>query len=260
MAMTTAWGQVNPAIRDTFVEGFGDVGKIKVQAEQGDVNAQIKLADAYLTHFKSADALRWYKAAAKQKSVEGEYQVGNLLLFGRFGIPQEQRVAAEPTDGFRWTYLAATTGHREARRNMAKALQSGLGCSTNLIEAYAWLALLADAGDIVGRVEMNNLALKLDVSQIQEAQELVQQFKNGQWPKRSIQKASKPDLGLKLNGLTPRGQKPLAIINGKTLAEGETVNVKLKNGTVNIKCLKINEDSVLITVEGEDEPRLLNSQ
>jgi TPR repeat protein len=246
-------------LRGTLTQGFADLGAIKIQAEQGDVAAQVKLADAYLSQFKSADALVWYKAAAP-KSLEAQYQCGNLLLFGRLGIPQSQNVMPNPAAGIKWTYLAATSGHKEAWRNMAKALQSGSGCSTNLVEAYAWFSLLADSGDIVGRVEMNNLALKLSPDDILRGKSIEQNMQSEHWPQLIIQQNSKSDLGLKLNGLIPGGSHPLASINGKTMAEGESANIRLKKTTVNVKCLKINKDSVLIRVDGEDDPRLLPMQ
>jgi hypothetical protein len=63
------------------------------------------------------------------------------------------------------------------------------------------------------------------------------------------------DESLKLNGII-MGKTPLAIISGKTLAEGESVNVTIKGqGRVAIKCLKIENDSVTISVEGESAPR-----
>jgi len=250
----------NAELRGTLNQGFGDLGQIKLQAEQGDSAAQVKLADAYLANFKSADALKWYETAAKQNSIEGKYQLGNLLLFGRVGIPKEQQVRAKPVEGLQWTYQAAISGNKEAWHNMAKALENGIGCSTNLIEAYAWLSILANTGDIVGRVEMNSLALKISSEQIVDAKNLAQQMESGHWPPLPVQKNPESDLGLKLNGLIPGSANPLATINSKTVAEGETVSIKIKNETVNVKCLKINSDSVVILVDGETEPRLLHMQ
>jgi hypothetical protein len=48
------------------------------------------------------------------------------------------------------------------------------------------------------------------------------------------------------------------VINDKTLSEGESASVSVKPGTLAIKCLKIEKNSVLIIVEGEDAPRLLH--
>jgi hypothetical protein len=49
----------------------------------------------------------------------------------------------------------------------------------------------------------------------------------------------------------------LAVINGKSLSEGEAATLRLKSGTRVIKCLKIESDSVLVSVEGKDTPRRL---
>jgi TPR repeat protein len=250
----------NAELRGTLDQDFSDLGTIKIQAEQGNVAAQIKLADAYLSNFKSADALKWYEAAAKQNSTEGKYQLGNMLIFGRVGIPNEQRVQAKPIEGLKWTYQAATSGHKEAWRNMAKALEGGIGCSTNLVEAYAWLSLLADTGDIVGRVEMNNLALKITSEQIVNAKNLAQKMESGHWPPLPAQKNPEADLVLKLNGLIPGGAHPLATINGKTVAAGETISIKIKKENLNVRCLKIDSDSVTILVDGETESRQLRMQ
>jgi hypothetical protein len=244
-------------IRGTLAQGFNDFGAIKIEAERGDVAAQVKLAEAYLANFKSADALKWYEAAAKQNSVEGQYQLGNLLLFGRVGIPQEQSVSAKPAEGLKWTQLSATHGNRWGWHNMARALQNGTGCSTNLVEAYAWLALLSDSGDIQGRVEMNNLALKLSTDEIIQGKSLSEKMKLGDWPELKISNRNLPSISLGLRGISGPENHRLAIINNSTLTEGETAPIKVKKQSINVTCLKITEDAVQIIVEGEDEPRIL---
>ena len=250
----------NPNLRSTIVQGFGDLGTIKVQAEKGDVVAQVKLADAYLSHNQSEDALNWYEAAAKQKSIEGEYEAGNLLLFGRFGIPKTQSISAKPTEGLKWTYLAATNGNQGAWRNMAKALQTGTGCPTNLVESYSWLSLLADTGDIVGRVEMNDLALKLSSEDILRGKSLAQEMKLGHWPQLNLTQLTTPLVPLVLQGISGLGNNRLAIINNITFAENDTSALKVSGQIVKITCLKISDDGVLIKVEGEDAPRLLRQK
>ena len=243
--------------RGTLAQDFNDLGAIKIQAERGDVTAQVKLADACLVNFKSADALKWYEAAAKQNSVEGKYQLGNLLLFGRPGIPQEQSVPAKPVEGLKWTYSAATQGNHFGWYNMARALQNGIGCSTNLVEAYAWLALWADSGNIQGRVEMNNMALKLSAEEIIQGKSLFEKMKQGDWPELKISNRNLPSIPLELHGIFGPENHRFAIINNATLMEGDTSPVKVKKQSINVTCLKITEDAVQIKVEGEDESRIL---
>jgi hypothetical protein len=240
--------------------GMGDVAVIKQKAEAGDAAAQVALGDVLASRFHASEALGWYRKAAIQGNVEGEYHVGEMLLFGAFGSPRTLGVGPNQTEGIRWTFMAATNFHAYACWNMAKALQQGLGTSTNLVAAYAWLSLFANTspGSIVGRVQMNELALQLDTATVQHAQSLAAQFKAGNWQAPVTRAIPEGDTRLNLGGITFGGRIPLAVINGKTLSEGESAAVSVKPGTLTIKCLKIEKNSVLITVEGEDTPRLLH--
>ncbi|MEI8042557.1 MAG: tetratricopeptide repeat protein [Verrucomicrobiota bacterium] len=246
-------------LRGTLTMGMGDVTAIKKKAEAGDAGAQVALGDALASRFHAIEALDWYRKAAAQGNVEGKYHVGDMLLFGAPGIPNNLTVRPNPAEGIRWTFMAATNFHAHACWNMGKALRHGLGVSTNLVAAYAWLSLFANTtpGSIVGRVQMNELALQLDTAALQEAQNLAAQFKAGNWQAPLTRAIPEGDSRLKLSGITFGAKTPLAVVNGKTLSEGESAAISVKPGTLTIKCLKIEKDSVLITVEGEDAPRLL---
>jgi hypothetical protein len=244
----------------TLIMGLGDVAAIKQKAEAGDAGAQVALGDALASSFHASEALDWYRKAAAKGNVEAEYHVGDMLLFGAPGIPQTHAVRPHHTEGIRWTFMAATNLHAYACWNMAKALRQGLGVSTNLVAAYAWLSLFANTppGSIVGRVQMNELALQLDTGTLQQAQSLAAQFKAGNWQAPVPRAIPEGDRRLKLGGITFGGKTPLAVINGKTLSEGESASVSVTPGTLTVKCIRIERDSVLISVEGEDAPRLLH--
>ena len=104
---------------------------------------------------------------------------------------------------------------------------------------------------------MNELALKLDTASLQSAENLFMEFKAGKWKAPITRAIPDGDARLKLNGITFGVRTPLAVINGKTLTEGESVTVAVKPGSLKIKCLKIGKDSALVAIEGEDEPRIL---
>jgi hypothetical protein len=154
--------------------------------------------------------------------------------------------------------MAATNLHPQACRNLSRALRQGLGTTVNPVAAYAWLSLYANtlAGRIGGQVELNELALKLDTDALKQAKHLAAQFKAGHWQMPSTLAIPASDPRLKLSGIA-LGKTPLAVINGKSLSEGESIKLTLKSDSLVIKCLKIQSDSVLIAVEGEDTPRLL---
>jgi type II secretory pathway component PulC len=142
---------------------------------------------------------------------------------------------------------------------MSQALQQGIGTSNDLVAAYAWLKLFSETstGSIIGRVQMNNLALKMETVDLERAQSLFARFKAGNWQPPVMRTISAGDSGLKLSGITIGAKISLAVINGETLSEGESTTIRLPAGTLKAKCLKIEKDSVLISIEGEDQPRIL---
>lgn len=254
-----ASGLAQDPLRGPITMGFRDVAAIKQRAVAGDAAAQVALGDSLASTFHVSEAFEWYRKAAVQGNVEGKYQVGRMLLFGAPGIPGSLSVQPNQAEGLRWTFRAATNFHAYACWNMAKALRQGLGTGNNLVTAYAWLKLFKDTpeGSIVGRVELNELALKMDTRALQEAESLAIQFKVGRWQPPVIRVLPEGDSRLRLRGITFGAKKPLAVIGGKTLLEGETARIAVKPGSLTIKCLKIEKESVVILVEGEDEPRVL---
>jgi len=221
------------------------------------LSAQLSLGDLLANNFKSADALGWYRKSAAQGSVEAMSRIGDILMFGRSGIPTSQSVSPNPSEGIQWTYQAATNLNTKSLLNMSKAFQNGIGVSTNLVEAYAWLQLYAEREEIVGRVLLNQMALQLGSQTLQEAHNLTADFKSGHWPLISPRKIVEGDPRLKLKGVIFGGEKALATINGRTMAEGESADIALKTGNLVIKCIQIQNDSVLILIAGENEPRRL---
>jgi TPR repeat protein len=236
---------------------FSDVVATKQRAEAGDPQAQLSLGDTLAFNFKAADALVWYRKSAEQDLVEAKSRAGEMLLFGRPGIPASQCVAQDPVEGIRWTFEAATNFNAKACLNMSKCFQNGIGVNVNLVEAYAWLELYNEKDTIVGQGLLNQLALQLDTQGIQKAQTMASEFQSGHWPLISPRKIAEGDLRLKLEGIMFGGKVPLASINGRSLAEGESADVSLKKDHLKIKCIQIQKDSVLILIEGENESRRL---
>jgi len=247
----------NP-IGNVVTMGFGDIAAIKQKAVAGDAQAQVQLGNSLVSSFHPTEALDWYRKAANQGNVEAKYEVGKMLLFGAPGIPNELTVHPHPIEGARLTFAAATNLYPDALWDMAKACRQGLGVETNLVAAYAWLQLFSETtrGSIVGRVEMNDLALKLDTDALVDAEKLVVQFKSGRWSTPAFRVFPMGDPRLKLNGISFGTKRPLAVLNGKTIAEGESATIHIKTETLTIKCVTIERDSVLVLVEGEDEPRM----
>ena len=267
------------ALQYLSTAGFEDVAEVKRKAEAGDASSQYKLANLFIFQTRSADALKWYLKAARQGNPESAYQVGRLLLYGSAGMPHEQAVAANPSEGIRIVFGAAKQGHRDAIYDMYRAYKEGRAVAKDIVQAYAWLQFEVNTSvGLLGsshKYELNQLALQVDVATSQEGKRLAALYRSGKWPELVVQPnpepkptpvtatpapaskpPPKPSLNLKLSGIAP-GQNPIACINGKLLAVGESATIPTKPQSCVLKCLRIDKDSVLVILEGETEPRKL---
>ncbi len=114
---------------------------LKIQAEQGDVSAQKKIANFYIEGLgTSADAslaIAWYQKAALQSDAESMRQIGVIYDKGR-GVPVDY-VAAE-----KWQRKSAELGDAQAQYNLAIYLYYGIGTPQNKVEAISWMSKSAD--------------------------------------------------------------------------------------------------------------------
>lgn len=252
--------QAQPALSRDTVRLPEDMVAIRQLADRGSIQAQLALGKKFLANQQPADALNWYLKTAQNDCLDGIHQVGNLMLFGADSPYPDQKVKAEPKEGVKWTFRAATNSYVSAYRNMSIAMQRGLGVKTNLVESYAWMQLYADAEPGIGREALETLSLRFDTDVLVAGRKLAGEFKQGNWPKLKFASLAgeKPPAVLKLTGVTVGGRTPLAVINRRTFGPGESAKVPLANGgTAKVKCLEIRDDSVQVEVEGEDEPRWL---
>ena len=250
----------NP-LKEGLTMGMGDVAALKEKAEAGDAEAQVSFGYLLASRYRQTEALSWYRKAAAQGRIDAEYNIGQMLLFGAHG-DSTNSVRPNQVEGLRWTFMAATNLNSSAYYNMSKALRQGLGTSPDPVAAYAWLILLSEAPSqaLLGRAEMNEMALKLSTADIHRAQNLAAQFKAGHWQNPIIRVIPDGDPRLKLTGIAFGMKSPLAVINGKTLEEGESAKIILKPGTLTLtmRCMKIEKDSAAILIDGEDLPRVLH--
>lgn len=63
---------------------------------------------------------------------------------------------------------------------------------------------------------------------------------------------------LALKGISGAKGHRMALINNETLMAGETAHVKVNDGKVEITCLEVREDSVLISVDGKQRELMLH--
>lgn len=254
LAAATAMGQ-----KASSKQVVDDVGSLKMRAEGGDAQAQVKLATAYLSNGRPLDARRWFEAAAQQNSAEGQFQLGTLLMAGKQTSVSELSLTADTVAALSWMYAAATNGHKGAWRSLARSQQTGNNCATNLPEAYAWLTLLADTGDASARNDMNRLALDLSSTEIQMGKAIFTGMKSGLWPAPPAPENSQVSRWLRMQGVAISPKEKLVIIGNRTLAEGEQTFLRMDGQFIRLTCLSIDTNSVQVQIEGETKPRTLRS-
>ena len=94
-----------------FAEG-GSFEKIKMQAEDGNAQAQFKLGIMYFYGQETAqnymEALKWFNKAAKQNNPKAQYNLGVMYSLGE-GVPQDY------IKSYIWFSLAYSNGFEQAK-------------------------------------------------------------------------------------------------------------------------------------------------
>lgn len=83
-----------------------------------------------------AEAARWYRAPADQGDVDAQYRLARLYETGQ-GVQQDAAEAA------RWFREAAQRGHADAQLNLAAMYAEGQGVKRDDVLAYSWATFAA---------------------------------------------------------------------------------------------------------------------
>jgi hypothetical protein len=119
--------------------------------------------------------------------------------------------------------------------------------------AFIILFVLCSAGLAPAQTHVHTVVtLSIEAKAVQEARNPDGRVKAGQG--QSLPTAPATNLDLHLSMIIFGVSNSIAVINGKTLAQGESAQIPVKGGTLTIKCLQIKKDSVQISVDG-DIPR-----
>jgi hypothetical protein len=151
------------------------IQRLRMQAEQGNVEAQFALAQAYdrgrdVLKDKT-EAVRWYRLAAMQGDAFAQNALGDNYWEGT-GVPKDD------SEAVRWWRLAAGKGFAPAQHSLGKTLLGGgRGVRSDKIHAYMWLALSAAQGDEEAGRQSDLLSKQLKPSEMTTAKKLVKQWK-----------------------------------------------------------------------------------
>ena len=160
----------------------GEIQSIQRLAEQGDAQAQYKLARMYYTSQgvdrNYVEALKWYRLSAIQGMAEAQFYMGIMITLGQ-GVMQNDdeafkwyRLAADQglaaaqsmlgaafafgfgqgvtpnySEALNWYRLAANKGYTEAQYSLGVMYENGMGIAQNYSEALKWYRLAANQGE-----------------------------------------------------------------------------------------------------------------
>lgn len=219
--------------------------------------------DLFKAQGKFTEALWAYRQAANTGNVAAAWGAGDLLLTQAQAVNGRER-ALQWSQGLSYLFFAATNHHAQACLRLAEAFEKGLGMPSNLVTAYAWLTVAAKFNPAL-KPGLDHLAVRMEPTEILQAQQTAAEYLRGHWPNASVFALQQGDARLQLQGLC-LGKSPLATLNGKTFGAGDTLDVPLaksardnSNKRLNVSCLEIGSDYILLAVAGEPNRILLST-
>ena len=113
------------------------------------------------------EAGKWYRLAAAQGVAEARSMLGHMYDNG-LGVVQDHKEAVK------WYRLAADQGNENAQNNLGVMYNLGQGVAQDDVRAQMWFLLSVTNGYSDASKTRDDVATKLNSSQIQQAQEMAQ--------------------------------------------------------------------------------------
>jgi uncharacterized protein len=149
----------------------------RLAADQGHSEAQFNLGATYETgqgvEQNFATAMKWYRLAADRGYPGGQSGVAGLYFAGK-GVPQDFGEARK------WFQLAADQGLFSAEAYLGIMYADGLGMPKNPEHAFMWFNLAAAQGDQNAARRRDEMAAKMEPTQLTEGRRLLQAWKPAQ--------------------------------------------------------------------------------
>ncbi len=127
------------------------ITELKSKAEDGDVQAQLALANAYhLGEGVPKDeekAVQWWEKAAEQGNVSAQVSLGGVYSLGA-GVPKNYAAAV------RWWKKAAEQGDVNAEGNLGTAYGLGMAVPKDEVESVRWHTKAAENGNAASQFSL----------------------------------------------------------------------------------------------------------
>jgi len=123
-------------------------------------------------------AMQMLRPAANAGNADAEELIGIMYAMG-LGVTQDDRRA------FEWYLRSAMKGHAGAQSGVGWYYEVGRGLpSIDLVRAYMWYTLSAIGGDPDALISQEEIIKKMNPQQINEALELVEDYRTWMYPFR----------------------------------------------------------------------------
>ena len=133
------------------------ITELKSRAEDGDVQAQLALAQAYdLGEGVLKDkekAVQWWEKAAEHGNVSAQVSLGGIYSLGA-GVPKNYAAAV------RWWKKAAEQGDATAEGNLGTAYGLGMGVPKDEVESVRWHRKAAENGNAASQFSLGMFYLQ----------------------------------------------------------------------------------------------------
>jgi TPR repeat protein len=143
---------------------------VRMQAEQGDLDAQLRLGLFYTLGSSVppdyGEALKWYTMAAEQGDSGAQFEVGIMYRLGAPGYPKNYSEAAK------WFRKAAEQGKTGAQYNLGNFYRFGQGVPQDCVHSYAWLSVAASQRYRKAIASLDSLTAEMTPQQIEKGRDL----------------------------------------------------------------------------------------
>ena len=140
LVLTPAWAKLDALLKAGIARRLVD---LRVRAEQGDAEAQLRLGLMYFTGdgvpADDVEAVRWFRLAAEQGDNTAQYNLGIMYANGE-GVLKDDVQAAQ------WYRLAAEQGHAGAQHNLGILYANGEGVLKDSVLAHMWFNIASANG------------------------------------------------------------------------------------------------------------------
>jgi len=136
-------------------------------AEQGHLEAQLRMLTCYLVHEKDID---WLRKSAEEGDAIAQCLLGTAFAKGQ-GVPQDHAEAAK------WYRMSADQGNDNSQFSLGWMYAYGQGVPQDFVLAHMWFTLAAAQGNSEAQKGRDTVARCMTRSQIAEAQRLARECK-----------------------------------------------------------------------------------